>query len=195
VNASILVEFECKFFLVCYHNLTMHGATQNRGDAARGNFQFTVHFFPSKALPGDGSVRYIKRDTIVRWEVEFGEIDPQKLHNMEEQAMRNVVEKLGESVILGPGQEVSLLRFENWKSEYVRIESGEEMVDEIDQQDGWTTKGATFHAELVDMKSDSKVGYVHSKLASQMSDDAWTSHSQVVPIRTKVTVLAEGSRC
>jgi hypothetical protein len=149
----------------------MHNATQNRGDAARGNFQFTVHFFPSKALPSDGSVRYIKRDTIVRWEVEFGEIDPQKLHTMEE--------KLGESVILGPGQEVSLLRFENWKSEYVRIESGEEIVDEIDQQDGWTTKGATFHAELVDMKSDSKVGYVHSKLASQISDDAWTSRSQV----------------
>jgi hypothetical protein len=76
----------------------------------------------------------------------------------------------------------------------MRIESGEKMVDEIDRQDGWTTKEATFRAELVDIKSDSKVGYVPSKLASQMSDDAWASHSQVVPIRTKVTVLAEGSR-
>jgi hypothetical protein len=45
--------------------------------------------------------------------VEFGEIDPQELHNMEEQVVRNVVEKLGESVIWGPGQEVSLLCFEN----------------------------------------------------------------------------------
>jgi hypothetical protein len=35
---------------------------------------------------------------------------------MEERAMRNVVEKLSESVIWGPGQEVSLLRFENWKA-------------------------------------------------------------------------------
>jgi hypothetical protein len=52
----------------------------------------------------------------VRWEVEFREIDPQELHNMEERAMRNVVEKLSESVIWGPGQEVSLLRFENWKA-------------------------------------------------------------------------------
>jgi hypothetical protein len=76
----------------------------------------------------------------------------------------------------------------------MRIESGEEMVDEIDRQDGWTTKEATFNAELVDIKSDSMVGYVPSKWASQMSDDAWPSHSQVVPIRTEVTVLAEGSR-
>jgi hypothetical protein len=104
-----------------------------------------------------------------------------------------VVEKLGGSVTSGPVQEVSLLRFENWKGEYVRIESGEEMVDEIDRHDGWTTKEATFCAELVDLKSDSKVGYVASKLASQMSDDAWHSLSQVVPIRTEVTVLAEGA--
>jgi hypothetical protein len=40
-------------------------------------------------------VQNIERDTIVRWEVEFGEIDPQELHNMEEQAVRNVVDKLG----------------------------------------------------------------------------------------------------
>ena len=36
------------------------------------------------------------------------------------------------------------------------------MVDEIDQQDGWTSKEVTFRAELVDLKSDSKVGYVPS---------------------------------
>jgi predicted transglutaminase-like protease len=53
-------------------------------------------------------------------------------------------------------------------------------------------KEATFCVELVDLKSNSKVGYVASKLASQMSDDAWASRSQVVPIRTKVTILAEG---
>jgi hypothetical protein len=66
------------------------------------------------------------------------------------------------------------------------------MIDEIARRDGWTTKEATFHAELVDLKLDSKVGYVSSKLASQMSDDAWASRSQVVPIRTEGTVLAEG---
>jgi hypothetical protein len=49
----------------------------------------------------------------MRWEVDFGEIDPQEMHNMEELAVRNVVEKLGESVIWDPGQEVSLIRFEN----------------------------------------------------------------------------------
>jgi hypothetical protein len=82
-----------------------------------------------------------------------------------------------------------IVRFENWKGEYVRIETGEEMVDEIDRQDDWTTKEATFCPELVDLKSDSKVGYVASKLASQMSDDDWASCSQVVPIRTEVTAL------
>jgi hypothetical protein len=138
-------------------------------------------------------VQNIERNTIVRWEVEFREIDPQELHNMEERAARNVVEKLGEIIIWGPRQEVSLLWFENWKGEYERIESGEEMVHEMDWRDGWTTKEATFRAELVDLKSDSKVGYVASQLAAQMSDDAWASRSQVVPICTEVTVLAEGA--
>jgi hypothetical protein len=45
----------------------------------------------------------IETDTIMRWEVDFGETDPQELHNMEEQAMRNVEDKLGESVIWGLG--------------------------------------------------------------------------------------------
>ena len=127
----------------------------------RSNFQFTVKFFVSKAKLGDGSLRNIERDTVVRWEVEISEIDPQELHILEEKAVKNVVEKLGESVLWGPEQEVALLRFDNYKGEYVRIENGEEMVDEIDRQDGWTSKEATFRAELVDLKLDSKVGYVH----------------------------------
>jgi hypothetical protein len=70
------------------------------------------------------------------------------------------------------------------------------MVDEIDRQGGWTTMVgyvASFRAELVDLKSDSMVGYVASELALHMSDDAWASRSQVMPIWTKVTVLAEGA--
>jgi hypothetical protein len=78
----------------CSRNLT-HYATQNRGDTAGRNFQFIVHFIPSKAFLCDGSVWNIERDTIMRWEVDFGEIDPQELHNMEKKAVRNVVEKLG----------------------------------------------------------------------------------------------------
>jgi hypothetical protein len=42
----------------------------------------------------------------------------------------------------------------------VRIENGEDTVDEIDQQYGWIGKETSFCAELVDMKSDSKVGYM-----------------------------------
>ena len=159
----------------------------------RRNFEFNVKFFVSKAKLGDGSVRDIKRDTIVRLEVEFSDIDPQELQILEEKAVKNVVEKLGESVLWGPEQEVALLRFDNWKGEYVRIENGEDMVEEIDRQDGWTSKQVTFRAELVDLKSDSKVGYVPSKLASQMLDDDWASRREVVPIRTDVTVLAEGA--
>ena len=161
-----LLEFDSDFVLVRFRHLTVPVSIQNRGDARR-NFQFIVNFFPCKAKLADGSVRNIERDTIVRWEVEFAEIDPQELQNMEEKAVKNVVEKLGQSVLWGPEQEVSLLRFENWKGEYVRIENGEELVDEIDRQEGWTSKEVTFRAELVDLKSDSKVGYVPSKLASQ----------------------------
>jgi hypothetical protein len=40
-------------------------------------------------------MRNIERGTIVRCEVVFAEIDPQELQNMEEHAMKNVVEKLG----------------------------------------------------------------------------------------------------
>ena len=153
-------------------------------------FEFTVEFFPSKAKLGDGSVRDIERDTIVKWEVECAEIDPQEIQSMEERAVRNVVEKIGESIFWGPEQEVALLRFDNWKGEYVRIENGEEMVDEIDRQDGWASKQTTFHAELVDLKLDSKVGYVPSKLASQMVDDDWASQRQITPMFTgEVTVI------
>jgi hypothetical protein len=123
----------------------------------------------------DSIVRNIQKDTTVRWEVEFEEIDLQEPQNMKEKAVKNVMEKLGESVHWGPEQEVTLLRFENWKGEYVIIENGEEMVDEIDQQDYWSINEATFHAELVDLKSYSKVGYVASKLALQMLEDDWAS--------------------
>jgi hypothetical protein len=63
----------------------------------------------------------IERDTIVRWEVEFEEIDPQELQDMEDKA----VKKVGLSVLWCQEQEVALLRFENCKGEYVRIENGE----------------------------------------------------------------------
>jgi hypothetical protein len=51
---------------------------------------------------------------------------------MGEQAVKNFVEKTGESIVWGTEQEVSLSRFDDWKGEYVRIEDGEDMVDEID---------------------------------------------------------------
>ena len=107
----------------------------------------------------------IERDTIVKWEVDFEEIDPQDLQNMGEKAVKTMVEKIGEHVIWGPEQEVSLLWFDNWKGEYVKIEDGEQVVDEIDRQDGWSSKRANFFAELVDLNVDSKVGYVPSQLA------------------------------
>jgi hypothetical protein len=125
----------------------------------------SVKFFLSKAKLADGSLRTIEHDRVVSWEVEFAEIDPQDLVNQEEKAVRNIVEKIGESIAWGPEQEVSLLRFEEWNGEYVRMEDGEALVDEINRQDGWTSKRATFLAEPVDTKSDSVVGYVPSKLA------------------------------
>ena len=84
----------------------------------------------------DGSMRLIERDTMVEWYVPTDDIDPQDLASMEEEAVRRVVDKIGESVVWGPEQEVSLLRFDDWKHEYVRIETGEEMVEKIDRRDG-----------------------------------------------------------
>ena len=34
----------------------------------------------------------------------------------------------------------------------MRIEDGEQIVEEIDRQNGWTSKRANFFAELVDLK-------------------------------------------
>jgi hypothetical protein len=136
-------------------------------------------------------VRNIEKDTFVKFEVEFSEMDAQELRSMEEKAVKNWVEKIGESVVWGPEQELSLLRFDDWKGEYVRIEDGDDLVTEIDRRDGWTSKHATFYAEIVDHKSDSKVGYLASKLAAQIADDEWASQRQIMPIVTEVSVISE----
>lgn len=46
-----------------------------------------------------------------------------------------------------------------------------------------------FLAELIDLKSDSRVGYVPSKLASQMVEDVWAAQRQIMPIVTELAVL------
>ncbi|KAE8804790.1 hypothetical protein D1007_19206 [Hordeum vulgare] len=61
---------------------------------------------------------------------------------MEEKAMHNFVERIGESIVWGLDQEVSLLRFDNWKVCYVRIKDGEDMVAEIDRQEEQGHNGA-----------------------------------------------------
>jgi hypothetical protein len=75
----------------------------------------------------------IERETTVLLEIKFCDLDPQELQIMEEHAVRNVVEKIGKSVLWGLEQELSLLRYNDWKGEYVRIEDGDEMVEEIDR--------------------------------------------------------------
>jgi hypothetical protein len=58
-------------------------------------------------------MRGIERDTMVKWEVECADIDPQELQSMEENVVRNLVDKIGDSVVLGSEQEVSLLAFDD----------------------------------------------------------------------------------
>ena len=101
------------------------------------------------------------------------------------------MEKIGENIVWGPEQEVSLLRFDDWKGEYVRIEDGEQIVEEIDRQNGWTSKRDNFFAELVDLNIFSKVGYVPSQLAAQMVDDDWATQRPLIPTCTELTVIAE----
>ena len=150
-----------------------------------------MEFFPCKAKLSDGSVQDIDRDTTVRLDVELADFDPQELENMEEKAVSNLLERIGESVVWGPEQEVSLQRFDNHKGEYVRIEDGEAMVAEIDQQEGWESKQVTFYAEIIDLQTHSRVGYVPSKMAAQVEDDEWVSRKKMLALLTEPTVVAE----
>jgi hypothetical protein len=102
-----------------------HGPTiEKRGDDDAHTFEITVEFILSKAKRVDGGMQVFERDTIVKWEANFVEIDPQDIQSMEEQAVKNLVEKIEESIGWGPEQEVSLSKFDDWKGEYVRIEDG-----------------------------------------------------------------------
>ncbi|KAE8787391.1 hypothetical protein D1007_38664 [Hordeum vulgare] len=167
-------------------------SASNRGNAAE-TFEFAINFFPSTAKLVDDSIENIQRDTIVKWEVDCAEIDPNEIQSMEEKAVRKLMEKIGETVLWGPEQEVSLLRHDDFKGEYVRIEDGEDIVVEIDRQEGWASLMAEFFAELVDLNIDSKVGYVPSHLAMQKADDDWASQRHIVPIITDLTVIADGT--
>ncbi|KAE8804404.1 hypothetical protein D1007_19428 [Hordeum vulgare] len=118
-------------------------SASNRGKGAE-TFEFAINFFPSMAKLVDGSIENIQRDTIVKWEVDCAEIDPNEIQSMEENAVRKLVEKIGETVLWGPEQEVSLLRYDDFKGEYVRIEDGDDIVVEIDRQEGWATSGLNF---------------------------------------------------
>ena len=54
-----------------------------------------MEFFPCKAKLSDGSVQDIDRDTTVRLDVEFADVDPQELESMKEKAVGNLVERIG----------------------------------------------------------------------------------------------------
>ena len=56
----------------------------------------------------------------------------------------------------------------------------------------WTSKKATFWAELIDLNPDSRVGYVPSKMASQMADAEWAAEKQMLlPMLSELTVICE----
>jgi hypothetical protein len=55
----------------------------------------------------------IERETTVLLEINFCDLDPQELQIMEEQAVRNLVEKIRENILWGPEQELSLLRYDD----------------------------------------------------------------------------------
>ncbi|KAE8777592.1 rRNA N-glycosidase [Hordeum vulgare] len=162
----------------------------------QGRFWFCHHiriysaFFPCKAKLSDGSVQDIYRDTSVRLDVELADVDPQELESVKEKAVGNLVERIGESIVWGPEQEVSVQRFDNYYGEYVRIKDGESMVAEIDQQEGWACKQVTFYAELIDLQTNSRVGYVASKMAAQLEDDVWVSQkNSMLALLTEPTVV------
>jgi hypothetical protein len=188
-----LSVFECDVVQNRIRYLTLHAAVENRGvDSAGEKFKFIVQFFVCKAKLADGSLQDLEKGTVVILDIDLGEFDPQELQSMGEKAVKNVVEKLGHSVLWGPAQEVALLKWQDGKEAYVRIENGEDLVEAIHEQNGWTSHEVTFKAKLVELNSISKVGYVPSQLATQMIEDDWAAQRVTMPIRTEVTVLAEG---
>ena len=124
-----------------------------------------VNFKHSTAKLADGSMRSINHNTVVNLQLSLDDFDPQALVDQEEKAVRDIVERIGESIPWGLDQEVQLVRYDDWKGDSVRREVGEALVDEIQHQLGFDNKRATLLAELVDLKSDSRVGYVASKRA------------------------------
>ncbi|KAE8774918.1 hypothetical protein D1007_52653 [Hordeum vulgare] len=164
----------------------------------QGRFWFCHHirnyigYFPCKTKLSDGSVQHIYRDTTVRLDVELADVDPQELEIMKEKAVGNLVERIWESIVWGPEQEVSVQRFDNYYGEYVRIEDEESMIAEINQQEGWACKQVTFYAELIDLQTNSRVGYVPSKMAAQLEDDVWVSQKNgMLALLTEPTIVDE----
>jgi hypothetical protein len=51
------------------------------------------------------------------------------------------------------------------------------------------TRKCYISAELIDLKPDSLVGYVPSKLACQIVEDDWATQMQIMPIVTELAVL------
>lgn len=77
-------------------------ASNRGGSGSATTFAIIVEFFPCKAKLSDGSVQDIDRDTTVRLDVDFADVDPQELEIMKEKAVGNLVERIGESIVWGP---------------------------------------------------------------------------------------------
>ena len=74
----------------------------------------------------------------------------------------------------------------------MRIEDGEDIVAEIYRREGWTSKATIFYAGLIDLKCDSKVGYVQSKMASLIVDAEWVAQKQMLLLMiSELTVIGE----
>jgi hypothetical protein len=58
---------------------------KNRGEDVARTFEITVEFFPSRAKLVDGSMRVIERETIVKWNVDCAEFDPQEIQSMSDE--------------------------------------------------------------------------------------------------------------
>jgi hypothetical protein len=54
------------------------------GEGVERTFEVSVEFFPSRAKLVDGSMRVIERETIVKWNVDCAEINPQEIQSMKE---------------------------------------------------------------------------------------------------------------
>ncbi|XP_024314891.1 uncharacterized protein LOC100822539 [Brachypodium distachyon] len=128
-----------------------------------------LKFLPCISKLDDGSEAEITGNLLIHLKIEAEEITVQKF-----------IEVLGEKIAWGSGQEVELSCYDE-KGNYERITTNPRLVGAIGEgRTGNDSSELAIFAELIDASEDSVVGFVPSKAAESINDEAFLSTSDPV---------------